>query len=208
LCFQAAWRRWSLPVPCFDGVPIMNTMKSLLLIAAITFLWFPACNYTVGECWYRDQGSETAGVGAGGVILPPSPTGGDGDFGDVPPRQPQDATNPPPECNIVTQSPCNEKCLADYESAAIVCGKIENEAQRTTCQDGAHVNYRSCRENCQRSANTPRPPRKDCRGNVVRCLETKIAKNCEPCLRYCEGQGRWEDWAGGGTIDCRWWLYE
>ena len=56
----------------------MNTMTNRLLIAAITLLWFTACNYTPeGECWYKDQGSETsgAGVGSGGVILPPSPPG-------------------------------------------------------------------------------------------------------------------------------------
>lgn len=80
----------------------MNTMKGLLLIAAITLWWFTACNYTVGECWYRDQGSETAGAGAGGVILPPSPTGGD--VGDAPPSGPLDTKNPGPVCNKPTES--------------------------------------------------------------------------------------------------------
>jgi hypothetical protein len=76
----------------------MNTMKNLLLIAAITLLCFPACNYTPeGECWYKDQGSsENAGAGAGGPILPPTPPGGDGDFGAEPPRGPLEANDAPP----------------------------------------------------------------------------------------------------------------
>jgi hypothetical protein len=88
----------------------MNTMKSLLLLAVVTLLCLPACNYTPeGECWYKDQGSENAGagVGSGGVILPPSPPGGDQGFGDAPPRGPQDAPNGGPKCNSddETESP-------------------------------------------------------------------------------------------------------
>jgi hypothetical protein len=96
----------------------MKTMRNrLLLIAAITLLWFTACNYTVGECWYRDQGSESAGAGAGGPILPPMPTGGDRGFGAVPPREPQDAKDPPPACNEGEDDAT--------ELGEVHCGKID-----------------------------------------------------------------------------------
>jgi hypothetical protein len=100
----------------------MKTMRNLLLIAAITLLWFTACNYTVGECWYRDQGSEAAGAGAGagGPILPPNPTGGDKGFGDVPPREPQGAPNPPPK-----PPACNEGEDDAIELGEVHCGKVE-----------------------------------------------------------------------------------
>jgi hypothetical protein len=169
------------------------------LIAAITLLWFTACNYTVGECWYRDQGSETAGAGAGGVILPPSPTGGDRGFGDVPPKQPLDVTNPPPECNIVTQSPCNEKCEAEDEAAAAECSKIDNEAQRRTCQDSAYARYKSCRESCQQRAN------KDCDDKYQDCVDNGPTS----CLKKSGGktlcQRCWERCNAGDSpsADCR-----
>jgi hypothetical protein len=76
----------------------MKLTRSLLLIAGITLGGFTACNYTVGECYPRGQGSDNAGAvaGAGGSVVVP---GGVGGFGDAPPRQPQDATNPPFDCN-------------------------------------------------------------------------------------------------------------
>ncbi|MFS8065057.1 MAG: hypothetical protein ACMG6S_01670 [Byssovorax sp.] len=63
------------------------------------------------------------------------------------------------------QSPCNEKCLADYEVTAIACGKIENEAQRRTCADGAYAHYKSCGQNCQQSNSC----RKDCEDKAEAC---------------------------------------
>lgn len=99
----------------------MKTMRNLLLVAAITLLWFTACNYTVGECWYRDQGSESsgAGVGAGGPILPPNPTGGEGGFGAEPPRGPLEGNDPrpPPACN---EGEDDATALSEVH-----CGKIE-----------------------------------------------------------------------------------
>jgi hypothetical protein len=67
-------------------------MRKLLCIAGVTILGFIACNYDEGECWI--DGQEAGGVGAGGPILPP----GTGGFGDVPP-EPQDAADPPVDCN-------------------------------------------------------------------------------------------------------------
>jgi hypothetical protein len=84
----------------------MSEKRSLLmLIAAITFGGFAACNYTDGECWYYGEGSENAGAGVGpggGVIVP---TGPSGSYGDAPPKEPQDGTDQPqdterkPKCN-------------------------------------------------------------------------------------------------------------
>jgi hypothetical protein len=79
----------------------MNAIRNLLLITAITLGGIAACNYTVGECYYRGEGggSGTDSVAAGGgVILPTGPTGGGG-YGDEPPEQPQDALDPKPKCN-------------------------------------------------------------------------------------------------------------
>jgi hypothetical protein len=134
----------------------MNRMKGLLFGAAITLGEIAACNYTVGECYYLGEGggsgSEAVTAG-GGVIIPTGPSGAGG-FGDAPPKQPQDATNPPPpDCNIVEDTPCNEDCLKDYDAAALKCGQIENEAQRRACQDSAHAAYKSCRADCERNSN-------------------------------------------------------
>lgn len=58
-------------------------MKSLLLIVACVLSGLAGCNYTIGECWPRDQNGPGDGLGgAGGSILVPAGVGG---FGDVPP---------------------------------------------------------------------------------------------------------------------------
>jgi hypothetical protein len=135
-------------------------MKSQLWIALIAVLpGFAACNSTVGECWLRGQGDESGGVGSG-VLVP----GGTGDYGDTPP-DPRSATIPEADCNSATQSPCTEKCLSDYESEATKCGKIEDDAQRKTCQDGAYALYKSCKENCQQTSSC----RKDCEDKAEAC---------------------------------------
>jgi hypothetical protein len=116
----------------------MNTMRSLLLIAAITLLWFTACNYTPeGECWYKDQGSENAGAsaGAGGPILPPMPPGGDRGFSPEPPRGPLEANDPPPKCNKddETESP-KDQCSGFGDTAG-------DGATSLSCSD-------ECRSKC------------------------------------------------------------
>ena len=121
-------------------------MKSYLWIAAAVILpSFAACNRTVGECWPRGQGDESGGVGSGPVIA----SGATGDNGDSPPS-PHDFMIPEADCNIAEQSPCTEKCLASYETAATTCGKIQDDARRKTCQSGAYAEYRSCKENCHK----------------------------------------------------------
>lgn len=58
---------------------------------AAPLLSLAACNYDVGECWVRGEGSDGAG---GGLIIPATTSG---DFGDAPP-EPQDAERSA-ECN-------------------------------------------------------------------------------------------------------------
>ncbi|AUX46926.1 uncharacterized protein SOCE26_084360 [Sorangium cellulosum] len=105
------------------------------------------CNFDVGDCYLRDDGKG----GAGGIILTATGVGGygisptgSGGFGPLPPLEPQDMDPPPPVCNIAAQSPCNEKCEADYESASVACGKFESEAQRRACGESAYADYPLC----------------------------------------------------------------
>lgn len=113
----------------------MDSMKPLLRIAADAFggfTWF-ACNYTVGDCYPRGQGSDSAGAGAGvggGSVL----AGGVGGFGDMPPRQPRDATNSSPGCNRVTQSEsseCDDKYQDCINNGPTSC--LKKVAGKTLC---------------------------------------------------------------------------
>jgi hypothetical protein len=54
-----------------------------------------ACNYSEGDCYPRGQGDGNPSAGGGNII-----PGGVGGFGDSPPKQPQNATDPKIECNI------------------------------------------------------------------------------------------------------------
>ena len=72
-------------------------------IVAVALACLSACNYTVGECWIKGEGSAGAGAGSSTGSGDPVPTGG-GDNGAEPPRQPQDAppgSPPPPVCNSI-----------------------------------------------------------------------------------------------------------
>ncbi|AUX39933.1 hypothetical protein SOCE26_013280 [Sorangium cellulosum] len=64
----------------------MNAKRSLLLIVAIAIWTLAACNWTVGDCYPREEWEE--GAGAGGPVGPPVPvftSAGSGDFGAEPP---------------------------------------------------------------------------------------------------------------------------
>ena len=136
-------------------------MKIYLCIAAVVILAsFAACNRTVGECWPVGQADQSGGVGSGPVIA----SGGTGDNGDSPPN-PHDFTIPEADCNITEQSPCTEKCLASYETAATTCGKVPDDAQRKSCQDGAYSEYKTCKGNCQQTNSC----RKDCEDKAEAC---------------------------------------
>lgn len=158
-------------------------MKNVAWIAVIFLSTFVACNYTEGQCYYLGEDGTGVGVG-GGVIV----TNGAGGFGNVPP-EPQGVDDlPPPDCNIATQSPCYQKCQANYEDAAAVCGKIENEAARKTCQENAFAIYDSCRATCKKQEN------KDCDDKYQDCIDNgpssclnKVAGKtlCYRCWERC-----------------------
>ncbi|XXX74697.1 hypothetical protein WMF30_44310 [Sorangium sp. So ce134] len=135
----------------------------------------------MGDCYLRGEGSD----GAGGGILLPSGVGG---FGDAPP-EPRDGVDAPPAvCNIAAESPCNEKCQADYEDAAAQCGKTDDEAQRRACQDGAHATYQSCRASCQQSGSDSCDEKyQDCQNNgPTSCLKKVGGQSlCQRCWERC-----------------------
>ena len=117
-------------------------MNSAIGIAVVSLVALSSCTQTEGQCWHDDQGMGS--VGAGGAPIVP----GGGGNGDVAPS-PQDATNPvPPDCEIVPDSYCAQKCLTDYENAAANCGMISDSALRRSCQDAAYAAYKGCKERC------------------------------------------------------------
>jgi len=141
-------------------------------IAPLLVILMFGCNTVdADECWPNTSG----GFGGGGTIPIGAGVGttSSGDFISPPPWEPLDSSEAPNPC-IVAESPCIEKCLADYESAAIVCGKIEDEAQRKSCQDKAYVVYKSCRETCSLSSS-------DC---LEHCKEQCDKENIE-CIKNC-----------------------
>jgi hypothetical protein len=119
------------------------------------------------ECWPNTSG----GLGGGGPIPIGAGVGAtSGDFLSPPPKGPLDYGGTPNPC-IEPQSSCNEKCLADYEAAAIECGKIGDATQRKTCQDDAYASYKTCKDSCQQSNSC----RKDCEDQADAC-EAKCSK--------------------------------
>lgn len=104
----------------------------------------------------------------------------------APPRQPQDA--PPPDCLSVPQTPCEEKCLSDYKTAAGTCGNIENEAQRNTCRDTAYASYKTCRANCQLATKSCTDMYEACQDKGKPCTrEIDPGKTlCAFCLDDCQ----------------------
>ncbi len=153
-------------------------MGGLLGAWVIAGLSLTACNYTVGECYPRDRGDGTPDTG--GVII----SSGVGGFGDAPPKQPQDVTNPPPDCNIVSGGPCDDACLAGYQSAAAECGKLDGESQRRACQDGAYTSYRSCEGACQQRNDCLEACKEECDRDWGKCRDN-CPKGDKSCLNEC-----------------------
>jgi hypothetical protein len=113
------------------------------------------------ECWPNTSG----GFGGSGSIPIGAAVGAtSGDYLSPPPRRPLDYGGEPNPC-IVKQSPCNEKCIASSEAAALECGKLEDEAQRKACQEGVYAHYKSCLGSCQESNSC----RKDCEDKAEAC---------------------------------------
>ncbi|WP_438005202.1 hypothetical protein WME89_41730 [Sorangium sp. So ce321] len=78
----------------------MNTRKNLLLIVAIAVWVLSACNWTVGDCYPREEWEK--GEGAGGPVGRPVPVfsaSASGDFGAAPPEGPQDGKKEKIQCN-------------------------------------------------------------------------------------------------------------
>lgn len=157
----------------------MNKLVTVLCFCLV------GCNFDVGDCYLRSEGEG----GVGGIIITATGVGGygfgstgSGGFGPVPPLEPQDMDPSPPVCNIVTQSPCNEKCQADYEADSVACGKPESEAQRRACGDSAYVKYRSCRERCENN-----PCLKICEERAEACEAEcrKLPEADKPARRRC-----------------------
>jgi hypothetical protein len=157
-------------------------MRKLLCGVIVAVFALAACNMTVGECWIEGQDGQGSGAG-GGVIVPSQ-----GGYGDVPP-EPQGAGEPqPPDCNIVADTPCNEKCLKDYENAAAVCGKLANNSDRLTCQSAAQVAYTTCRNNCQQQEKTCTDMYVACEDKGWPCTrQTDWGMSlCAACRRDCQ----------------------
>ena len=88
--------------------------------------------------------------------------------------------SPPPDCNIVKDTPCNEKCLADYVAAAEKCTELkDDEAQKKTCDEKAFAAYSSCRDNCRNVLD-------DC---YDKC-DAIADKEREKCEKMAPGPGR------------------
>lgn len=163
----------------------MSLLRACFAAGALALSAMAACNYTEGECYPRGQVPGDIGSGAGGDVILPSGAGG---LGDAPP-EPQNADDPPtPDCNIATQSPCYEKCLADYEEAAANCTKITSVQERQQCNDNAYSAYKNCRESCQEKANQECDDKyQNCIDNgASSCQEREGGKTlCQRCWERC-----------------------
>jgi hypothetical protein len=94
-------------------------MKESLVVLV---LGLAACNYDVGECYPRREGSGNAGAG-GGVVLPGP--GGVGGFGNVP-LEPQNAQEPV-DCSDTAESP-PENDGSDEAGLKVFCLKKDHGA--------------------------------------------------------------------------------
>ena len=119
-------------------------------------------------------------------MLPTGPSGV-GSYGEGPP--PPDSSRPPPECNIVSDGPCYDKCEAEDEARAIECAKIQDEAQRKACVESSYEKYKSCREACEQNSNST------CLAKWEWCTDyapwscakpIKKLTKCRECYRQCE----------------------
>ena len=91
-------------------------------------------------------------------------------------------------CEIVALSPCEQKCEAEYDDAALTCAGIQDDAKRKACQDGAYAVYKDCRAACV-SASTPECDEKyqECIEKApTSCLKEEAAKKvCQRCWERC-----------------------
>jgi hypothetical protein len=125
---------------------------------------------------------EDAGSAANPCILPPVALCDSNGGADA-------AANP---CIMPPENACYAKCDADYENAAAACGKIAGAAQRTTCQDNAYANYKSCRANCYGAQKTCLDMFDACQDIGGECTkaypgcDTYGSSACKSCFNACE----------------------
>lgn len=120
-------------------------------------------------------GGHGVGPGAGGDF---PPIGVGGTDGDANPR-PQ-AAGVPPDCNMIPETPCYEKCVSDWDLSAAICARIKNESDRWNCMNLAYQDYNRCRELCVID---------DCRKACIKQCEWQhhvCEKNCGKD-RQCKG---------------------
>jgi hypothetical protein len=83
---------------------------------------------------------------------------------------------PLPAAAIVPLTACEQKCKSAYEEAAAVCGKMQNQADKRSCDDSGYANYKSCRADCEKQ---------DC---LEHCKQ-QCEKQWEQCYDSCKGKG-------------------
>jgi hypothetical protein len=133
---------------------------------------------------------------------PPSGTPSEGDVGDSEPDPSAGSSggDPPawgysPGNPIVSPGrqpaePCDAKCEADYQDAAVTCGRMEDQARRRACQDSAYARYKSCRKDCRSAQKTCTDMFDDCWDRKYwpcnKWLKKEGISLCEMCRRNCE----------------------
>jgi hypothetical protein len=56
---------------------------------------------------------------------------------------------PLPAAAIMPLTGCEQKCKSTYEEAAAVCGKMQNQADKRSCDDRGYAKYKRCGEDCE-----------------------------------------------------------
>lgn len=95
---------------------------------------------------------------------------------------------------IVADTPCNERCLADYVAAAEKCTEVKNEGARRTCNDEAHQRYVACRGDCKKTADCKELCKQLCEEIHRLCSEKckkpacyeKCTRELGECLKKCD----------------------
>jgi hypothetical protein len=116
--------------------------RFVLLVLGLT-----GCNFDMGECYVRGDGTE----GAGGSII--TPTGGDGAFGFVPAR-PQNApvgsgaSEAMAGCTPDCLEACKEKCDLIWERCYDNCPKGDRNC-RSQCTEELGRCLKDCDRRCK-----------------------------------------------------------
>jgi hypothetical protein len=82
----------------------MSSRRSLFFFVAIAIWVLTACNWTVGDCYPREEWTSGAGAGPGSEPTPVFSSSASGDFGDAPSGERQDAPEHKIQCNETDSS--------------------------------------------------------------------------------------------------------